>query len=111
MIERSNVGNELFEGMNLTGIDPQQIQNSKKLYNYIIESNEIAKEQGKDLGEVMDEGIFSAIALGALGATAGPSIMKAVCKCLGISESGCLGQLLTSRVVLAAVCGELGLRV
>jgi len=58
----------------------------------------------------MDEGIFSAIALGALGATAGPAIMKAVCKCLGINETGVLGQLLTSRVVLTAVCGELGLR-
>jgi len=57
----------------------------------------------------MDEGIFSAIALGALGATAGPSIMKAVCKCLGI-QSGVLYDLLTSRVVLTAVCGELGLR-
>lgn len=110
MIERSNIGNELFEGMNLTGIDPQQLQNSKKLYNYIVESYEIAQEEGKELSDVMDEGVFSAIALGALGATAGPSIMKAVCKCLGINETGCLGQLLTSRVVLAAVCGELGLR-
>lgn len=84
--------------------------NSKKLYNYIVESAAIAEEQGKSIDDVMDEGLFSAIALGALGATAGPAIMKAVCKCLGINENGCLGNLLTSRVVLAAICGELGLQ-
>lgn len=110
MINRSNATNALFEGIDLSGITPEQIMNSKKLYNYIVESAEVAKEEGKDLGEVLDEGIFSAIALGALGATAGPAIMKAVCKCLGIQENGCLGNLLTSRVVLTAVCGELGLR-
>jgi hypothetical protein len=36
--------------------------------------------------------------------------MKAVCKSLGVSENGVLGSLLTSRVVLAAVCSELGMR-
>ena len=41
--------------------------------------------------------------------TTAPSIMKSICKVLGISENGTLGSLLTSRVVLAAVCGELGL--
>lgn len=110
MIKRSNATNALFEGIDLSGVTPEQIMNSKKLYNYIVESAEVAKEEGKPLGDVMDEGVFSAIALGALGATAGPAIMKAVCKCLGIQENGCLGNLLTSRVVLAAVCGELGLR-
>lgn len=109
MIEKANAS-KLFEGMDLTGVTPEQIMNSKKLYNYIVESAAIAEEQGKSIDDVMDEGLFSAIALGALGATAGPAIMKAVCKCLGINENGCLGNLLTSRVVLAAICGELGLQ-
>lgn len=109
MIDKANA-KELFEGVDTRNATPEELMNSRKLYNYIIESAAIAKEQNVPLDQVMDEGIFSAIALGALGATAGPSIMKAVCKILGISENGTLGNLLTSRVVLAAVCGELGLQ-
>lgn len=109
MIEKANAS-KLFEDMDLSNVTPEQVMNSKKLYNYIVESAAIAEEQGKSMDDVMDEGLFSAIALGALGATAGPAIMKAVCKCLGINENGCLGNLLTSRVVLTAICGELGLQ-
>jgi hypothetical protein len=99
----------LYEGIDLSQYAPEQIMNSKKLYDYIVESAEIAKEEGKSLDDVVDEGIFSALVGVAAGATVGPSIMKAVCKVLGIQETGTLGNLLTSRVVLAAVCGELGL--
>ena len=101
--------NDLFEGIDLTGATPQQLMNTKKLYNYIIESAEIAKEENVPLEDVLDEGIFGALVGGIAGATVGPAIMKAVCKVLGISETGTLGNLLTSRVVLAAICGELGL--
>ena len=99
----------LYEGIDLTQYTPKQIIDSKKLYDYIVESAEVAQEEGKSLDDVMDEGIFSALVGAAAGATIGPSIMKSVCKVLGISENGTLGSLLTSRVVLAAVCGELGL--
>lgn len=102
--------NALFEGVDLRGYTPQQIEEGKKLYNYIVEAAEVAKENQMTLDDELDEGIFSAIIGAAAGATVGPAIMKAVCKCLGISETGTLGSLLTSRVVLAAVCGELGLR-
>lgn len=99
----------LYEGIDLSQYAPEQIMNSKKLYDYIVESAEIAKEEGKSLDDVVDEGIFSALVGVAAGATVGPSIMKAICKVLGIQETGTLGNLLTSRIVLAAVCGELGL--
>lgn len=99
----------LFEGIDLSCYTPDQIMGSKRLYDYIVESAEIAKEDGRSVDEVMDEGIFSALIGAAAGATVGPAIMKAVCKVLGIQENGTLGNLLTSRVVLAAVCGELGL--
>ena len=99
----------LYEGIDLSQYAPEQIMNSKKLYDYIVESAEIAKEEGKSIDDVVDEGIFSALVGVAAGATVGPSIMKAICKVLGIQETGTLGNLLTSRVVLAAVCGELGL--
>lgn len=99
----------LFEGINLSEYTPNQIMNSKKLYDYIVESAEVANESGQNLDDVMDEGIFGALVGAAAGATVGPAIMKAVCKVLGIQENGTLGNLLTSRIVLAAVCGELGL--
>ena len=100
----------LFEGVDLSQYTPNQIMNSKKLYDYIVESAEVANENGQALDDVIDEGIFGALVGAAAGATVGPAIMKAVCKVLGIQETGTLGNLLTSRVVLAAVCGELGLR-
>lgn len=100
----------LFEGVDLSQYTPNQIMNSKKLYDYIVESAEVANENGQALDDVIDEGIFGALVGAAAGATVGPAIMKAVCKVLGIHETGTLGNLLTSRVVLAAVCGELGLR-
>ena len=102
--------NKLFEGVDLKGYTPQQIENGKKLYNYIVEAYDVAGESNITLDDELDEGIFSALVGVAAGATVGPAIMKAICKCLGISETGTLGSLLTSRVVLAAVCGELGLR-
>ena len=53
--------------------------------------------------ELLDEGIFSALIGGAVSSTIGVSIMKAICKCLGIDEKGTLGNLLTSRLVLSAM--------
>ena len=100
----------LFEGIDLSAYTPNQIMNSKKLYDYLVESAEEAKENGQSIDDVVDEGIFGALVGAAAGATVGPAIMKAVCKVLGIQETGTLGNLLTSRVVLAAICGELGLR-
>ena len=85
--------------------DTDNITSNKSKEN----DTEVAQEEGKSLDDVMDEGIFSALVGAAAGATIGPSTMKSICKVLGISENGTLGSLLTSRVVLAAVCGELGL--
>ena len=100
--------NNLFEGIDLSQYTPKQIIDSKKVYDYIIESNEIAKQQNSSLGDIIDEGLFSTIIGGAVGATVGQSIMKAICKCLGIDEKGTLGNLLTSRLVLTAMGAQLG---
>lgn len=102
--------NQLFEGVDLKGYTPEQIENGKKIYTYIVESAEVAEENNVPLDNVIDEGILGALVGAAAGATVGPAIMKAVCKVLGVTETGTLGSLLTSRVVLAAICGELGLR-
>ena len=99
----------LFEGLDLKNYQPEQIMNAKKVYDYIVESVEVAKEEGVSPDDVMDEGIFAGLLAASAGAMVGPAIGKAMCKCLGIQENGVLGNLLTSRLVLAAICGELGL--
>lgn len=108
MIQHSHATNELFEGVDLTNVSPKEIQASKKLFNYIVESAAIAAEEGKSIDDVMDEGLFTALLGGVAGSTIGPAIMRAVCKILGIDQNGTLGKLLTSSLVLGAMGAELG---
>lgn len=84
--------------------------NGKKIYDYIVESAEIAQLEDESLDDIIDEGLLGSLIGAAAGATVGPSIMKSICKILGITENGTLGSLLTSRTVIMAICSELGLR-
>lgn len=108
MLQHSHATNELFEGVDLSKVSAKEIQNAKRLFNYIVESAAIAQEEGKSIDDVMDEGLFTALLGGVAGATIGPAIMRAICKILGISETGTLGKLMTSSLVLAALGSELG---
>lgn len=108
MIQHSHATNELFEGVDLKSVSVKEVQNAKKLFNYIVESAAIAQEEGKSLDDVMDEGLFTALLGGVAGSTIGPAIMRAVCKILGIDQNGTLGKLLTSSLVMGALCAELG---
>lgn len=107
MIEQANA-NRLFEGLDITNEDPKTLMNARKLYNYIVESAEIAREQNMPLQDVIDEGLFGALIGGTVSATIGKSIMEAVCKVLGIDTNGTFGKLLTSQVVLGALGAQLG---
>ena len=80
------------------------INEEQQAYDDIIKALNEAKENNIPL----DEGIGKAILGAAAGVTIGPAIMKSVCKVLGISESGALGNLMTSRLVLTALGGYLG---
>ncbi len=80
------------------------INEEQQAYNDIINALNEAKENNIPL----DEGIGKAILGAAAGVTIGPAIMKSVCKVLGISETGALGNLMTSRLVLTALGGYLG---
>ena len=73
-------------------------------YDEVIKLSQEAKEQDVPL----DEGIGKALLGAAAGVTVGPAIMKGVCKVLGISETGALGNLMTSRLILTALGGYLG---
>lgn len=81
-----------------------QINEEQQAYDDIIKALNEAKENNIPL----DEGIGKAILGAAAGVTVGPAIMKSVCKVLGISETGALGNLMTSRLVLTALAGYLG---
>ena len=85
-------------------INNQSIMEDSTAYDQLIERLQEAKENN----EPIDEGLFKAITGVVAGATIGPSIMKGVCKVLGISENGTLGNLMTSRLVLASLAGYLG---
>lgn len=99
---------KLYEGVDLSGISPKEIAAGKKLYDYLLESANIAEEEGKELGDVLDEGILTGLLGGITGATLGPALGRAICKVLGINESGMLGNLLTSRIFLVGLGGHIG---
>ena len=73
-------------------------------YDKIIQKLQEAKEQELPL----DEGILGALTGGLLGATIGPSVMKAICKILGVDERGQFGSLLTSRMMTTALGAAMG---
>lgn len=110
-----NSQDSLFECMDVSGYNKEDLVNVQKLYNYIVESGEIAKKEGVGLDDVIDnevlEGFWSGLLGGVTGAVAGPAVSKAIMKCLGIEEKGLLGQLLLSRVFMGALGYEIGYRV
>lgn len=75
-----------------------------KFYDMIIEKLLDAKKKQIPL----DEGLFTSILGGVVGASFGPAVMKAVCEALGINEKGPLGSLITSRLILTAVGAKIG---
>lgn len=90
----------------------------KSIHEQIIEDRELLIEQKSDEiaqaikeGQEIDEGFFSAVLGGLAGVTVGASIMKAVCKALGL-EKGMIYDLLTSKMVCgiagAAIANNLG---
>lgn len=80
------------------------INEEQQAYDNLIQILQEAKASNTPI----DEGLGKAILGGLAGATVGPAIMKAVCRVLGINETGPMGNLMTSRLVLTAMGGYLG---
>lgn len=83
------------------------INNIKEDINYyddIITRLNEAKENNIPV----EEGIFKALVGGVAGMTIAPSIMKAICSILGVDVKGQFGSILTSRLVLTALCAKMG---
>lgn len=82
----------------------KEISENNKAYDDII----MLLEKSKKNDEPIDEGLVKAIVGAAAGAALGPSIMKAVCKILGIDTNGALGNLMTSKMIISALVAYLG---
>lgn len=91
---------KIFESELIKDLTPDQIQEAEKAYNILVEKLQ--------KGETIDEGLISGLLIGGTSALLGPTIMKAICKTLGIDENGALGKLLTSKLVLASIGFTLG---
>jgi uncharacterized protein YcfJ len=90
----------IFESEQIQDLTQSQINEAEKAYYDILEKI----KNGEDL----DEGFLGALIGGGIGAVAGPAIGKAICAALGISETGVLGKLLTSRLVTTSIGIALG---
>ena len=80
------------------------INEEQQAYDNLIQILQEAKANNTPI----DEGLGKALLGGLAGATVGPAIMRAVCRVLGINETGPMGSLMTSRLVLTAMGGYLG---
>lgn len=98
---------ELFEGLDLQGHEYAEIQNCKTLYEYLVDSAEKAEFLNESIDDTIDEGLLTGLIGGAAGALIGPTVMRAVCRILGINEGGTLGKLLTSPLVTGSIGAEL----
>lgn len=85
-------------------VNEQNQINESFIYDDMIQKLQEAKEAGTPI----DEGLIGALVGGIAGVTIAPSIMKAVCKILGVDPKGQFGSLITSRLVLGALCVEMG---
>ena len=65
-------------------------------------------QEAKENNLPIDEGVFGAIGGVILGSTMGPKLGAAICKALGCDPKGSFGSLLTSKLVMGAICGTMG---
>jgi uncharacterized membrane protein YeaQ/YmgE (transglycosylase-associated protein family) len=99
---------ELYEGVNLKGFTPKEIENNKKLYEYLVNSANKANFLNEGIDDEIDEGMLTGLLGAAAGGLIGPTIGKVLCKVLGVNEQGTLGKLFTSSLVTSAIGYELG---
>ena len=82
----------------------QETINESLAYDEIIQKLNEAKENNTPI----EEGLLGAIGGVILGTTIGPKLGAAICKALGCDPKGTFGSLLTSKLVMASICGTMG---
>ena len=83
--------------------DESQI-NETLVYDEVIQKLNEAKENGTPI----EEGLLGAIGGTIIGAAIGPKLGQAICRGLAIEQKGALGNLITSKLVMGAICGYMG---
>ena len=78
--------------------------NETLVYDEIIQKLNEAKENGTPI----EEGLLGAIGGTIIGTAMGPKLGLAICRGLGIDQKGTLGNLITSKLVMGAICGYMG---
>jgi len=87
----------------------EEMVNNNQINEELIYADIIQKlNEAKSNGTPINEGIFGAIGGAILGSTIGPKLSGAICKALGVDPKGSFGSLLTSRLVMGAVCATMG---
>lgn len=87
----------------------EEIANDKPIIEELTYDSIIKKlNEAKENGTPIDEGIFGAIGGAILGSALGPKLGGAICKALGVDPKGSFGSLLTSRLVMGAICTTMG---
>ena len=82
----------------------EELVNEELTYDNIISKLNEAKENNIPI----DEGLLGAIGGVILGTTIGPKLGAAICKALGCDPKGTFGSLITSKLVMASICGTMG---
>ena len=91
---------KIFETEEIKDLTPDQIQEAEKTFNILVEKLEKK--------EPIEEGLLGGLLGAGIGALSAVTIMKSVCKALGIAEGSPLFSLLTSKLVLASIGYTLG---
>lgn len=87
----------------------EEIMNEEQVNEELTYDNIISKlNEAKENNIPIDEGLLGAIGGVILGTTIGPKLGAAICKALGCDPKGTFGNLITSRLVMASICGTMG---
>ena len=87
----------------------EELANECQLNESLVSDEIIQKlNEAKENGTPIDEGVFGAIGGAIIGSALGPKLGGAICKALGVDPKGSFGSLLTSRLVMGAICTTMG---
>lgn len=87
----------------------EYVNNTENINESAVYDDVIYKlTEAKNNNTPIQEGLFGALVGGVAGMTIAPVIMKTLCGILGVDPKGQFGSILTSRLVLTALCTKMG---
>lgn len=88
----------------------EEFTNSQSQINEVLSYDDIIQklQEAKENELPIDEGVLGAIGGLMFGTTMGPKLGAAICKALGCDSKGSFGSLLSSKLVMGAICSYMG---